>query len=45
VVVEVGCRFKIAFESGAEQILAVALLEKQSYFEKWIAEYGADKIF
>jgi phosphoribosylformimino-5-aminoimidazole carboxamide ribotide isomerase len=35
---------KIAFESGAEPKRGSIAVKKQSYFEKWIAEYGADKI-
>ena len=36
---------KIAFESGANQITGGSIAVKnRAIFEKWIAEYGADKI-
>jgi phosphoribosylformimino-5-aminoimidazole carboxamide ribotide isomerase len=35
---------KIAFDSGANQITGGSIAIKNSLFEKWIQEYGSDKI-
>jgi phosphoribosylformimino-5-aminoimidazole carboxamide ribotide isomerase len=35
---------KIAFDSGANQITGSIAIKNRALFEKWIQEYGSDKI-
>jgi phosphoribosylformimino-5-aminoimidazole carboxamide ribotide isomerase len=36
---------KIAFDSGANQITGGSTIKNRALFEKWIQEYGSDKIY